>query len=82
MPDEGLPFLTIPASSARWAEAHGKHHKTLTDRARQSILQTKRWLPNRLLIFVADSSFAALELLAAVRHRVCVITRLRLDAAL
>ena len=30
----------------------------------------------------ADSSFAALELLAAVRPQVAVVTRLRLDAAL
>ena len=77
-----LPFLTILAPSARWSETHGKRHKTLTDWARQAILQTKRWLPNRRLIFVADSGFAALDLLAAVRRHVCVITRLRLDASL
>jgi len=77
-----LPFLTVLAPSARWSEKHRKRHKTLTDWARQAILQTKRWLPNRLLIFVADSGFAALELLASVRCHVCVITRLRLDAAL
>jgi hypothetical protein len=77
-----LPFLTVLAPSARWSEKHRKRHKTLTDWARQAILQTKRWLPNRLLIFVADSGFAALELLASVRWHVCVITRLRLDAAL
>jgi hypothetical protein len=77
-----LPFLTILAPSARWSETHRKRHKTLTDWARQAILQTKRWLPDRTLIFVADSGFAALELLAAVRGHVCVITRLRLDAAL
>lgn len=77
-----LPFLTVLAPSARWSETHGKRHKTLTDWARQAILQTKRWLPNRQLIFVADSGFAALELLATVRRHVCVVTRLRLDAAL
>jgi hypothetical protein len=77
-----LPFLTVLAPSARWSEKHRKRHKTLTDWARQAVLQTKRWLPNRLLIFVADSGFAALELLASVRCHVCVITRLRLDAAL
>ncbi len=77
-----LPFLTILAPSARWSETHRKRHKTLTDWARQAILQTNRWLPERPLIFVADSGFAALELLAAVRNHVCVITRLRLDAAL
>jgi len=77
-----LPFLTILAPSARWSETHRGRHKTLTDWARQAILQTKRWLPKRWLVFVADSGFAVLELLAAVRNHVCVITRLRLDAAL
>jgi len=77
-----LPFLTILAPSARWSEANGKRHKMLTTWARQAILQTKRWLPNRRLIFVTDSGFAALDLLAAVRSRVCMITRLRLDANL
>ena len=77
-----LPFLTILAPSAGWAKANGKPHKTLTSRARQAILQTKRWLPNRDLIIVADSGFAAVDLLDAVRRHVCVITRLRLDAAL
>ena len=72
----------VRAPSARWSETHGKRHKTLTDWARQAILQTKRWLPNRRLVFVADSSVSALGLLAAVRRHVCVITRLRLDASL
>ncbi len=46
-------------------------------------LQAKRWLPGRALILVADSGFAALELLATlVRHGVTCVTRLRLDAAL
>ena len=40
-----LPFLTVLAPSARWSEKHRKRHKTLTDWARQAILQTKRWLP-------------------------------------
>lgn len=77
-----LPFLTVLAPSARWSEAQGKRHKTLTDRARQAILQTKRWLADRRVVIVADSSFAALELIAAVRRHVCLITRLRLDASL
>ena len=37
-----LPFLTVLAPSARWSETHRKRHKTLTDWARQAILQTKR----------------------------------------
>ncbi|WP_373888587.1 hypothetical protein [Massilia genomosp. 1] len=31
---------------------------------------------------MADSSFAALELLDALRHKLCIVTHLRLDAAL
>jgi hypothetical protein len=77
-----LPFLTVLAPSARWSEANGKPHKTLTTWARQAILQTRRWLPNRRLVFVADNGFAALDLLAAVRRHVCMVTRLRLDASL
>ena len=60
-----LPFLTVLAPSARWSEENGKRHKTLTDWARQAILQTKRWLPDRRLVFVADNGFSALDLLAA-----------------
>jgi hypothetical protein len=77
-----LPFLTVLAPSARWSESHGRRHKTLTDWARQAILQSKSWLPDRRVVVVADSSFAALELIAAVRRHVCLITRLRLDASL
>jgi hypothetical protein len=40
------------------------------------------WLPGRDLVVTADSSFAAWELLEAVRTQVTVVTRLRLDAAL
>jgi len=50
--------------------------------ARQAILQAKHWLAKRRVIIVADSSFAALELIAAVRQHVCLVTRLRLDATL
>jgi len=39
-------------------------------------------LPNRLIVIVADSGFAAIELIAAVRRHVCFLTRLRLDANL
>lgn len=49
------------------------------------MLQVKRWLPTRELVVVADSSFAALELLAGVSKRslpIHMITRLRLDAAI
>jgi len=77
-----LPFLTVLAPSKRWSGEHHRRHKTVVDWARQAILQAKRWLPDRRLIVVADASFAAIELIAALRRHVCLITRLRIDASL
>ena len=77
-----LPFLTCLCPSQRYDEQRGRAHRKLTDRARQMILLVARWLPGRDLVVTADSSFAALELLEAVRTHVAVVTRLRLDAAL
>src|SRR5215210_6266179 len=77
-----LPVLTCLCPSERYYEGRGRAPKKLTEWARQMLLQVKRWLPEREMVVVADSSFAALELLEAVRQSVTVITRLRLDAAL
>ena len=77
-----LPFLTALAPSERHARERGARHKKLTDWARQALLQLARWLPGRRIVAVADRSYAALELLHAVRRRVCVVARLRLDARL
>src|SRR3954447_272371 len=77
-----LPFLSILAPSERYHAERGRRHKTLTDWARQGILCVCRWLPRRRLVFVGDSSFAVLDLLAAVREHATVISRLRLDANL
>ena len=78
----GLPFLTVLAPSERYAHARGRRHKRLTDRARQALLQTARWLPDRRVVAVADSSFSAIDLPRAIARRLCMVTRLRLDAAL
>ncbi|HET6468092.1 MAG TPA: transposase [Geminicoccaceae bacterium] len=77
-----LPFLTALAPSERFAREQGCRHKELTDWARQLLLLLARWLPERRLIAVADSSYAAIELLAALCGRLTMITRLRLDARL
>ena len=78
-----LPFLTTLAPSERYRREHGRRHKKLTDWGRQLVLQARRWMPGRSLVLVADSSFAALELLASlVQQGVTCVTRLRLDAAL
>jgi hypothetical protein len=77
-----LPFLTALAPSERYARESGHRHKLLTDWARQMLIQVARWLPERRVIVVADMSYAAIELLEAVRRHLTVITRLRLDARL
>jgi hypothetical protein len=78
-----LPFLTTLAPSERSCRERGRRHKKLTDWGRQMVLQARRWMPGRQIVLVADSGFAALELLGAlVRRGVTCITRLRLDAAL
>lgn len=77
-----LPFLTVLVPSERWARERGVRHKSLVDSARQILLQLARWVPHRELVVVSDSSFSAIDLLAAVRSRVSMITRLRLDAQL
>jgi DDE superfamily endonuclease len=79
-----LPLLTVLCPSERFYAQRGRRHHTVLDRAWQSIRLVRRWLPDRAVVFVADSSFAALEWLALVARlpRVSVITRLRLDAAL
>jgi hypothetical protein len=80
-----LPVMTALAPSERYYETRGRRPKTLTARAQQMIFQLRRWLPGRPLVVVGDSSYAALELLAACQgllEPVTVVTRLRLDAAL
>jgi hypothetical protein len=78
---QALPVLT----TLSWPEGAGRRrgHKTSIDWARQMVLQVRRWLPERELILVADGGFAAVELARACqRHRVTMVCRLRLDAAL
>lgn len=78
-----LPFLTPLCPSERYYRGYGRRHRLLTERARQVLRTVQRWQPTRPLVVVADSGFAALELLAAVtNHALSVVTRLRLDAAL
>jgi hypothetical protein len=81
----GLPFLTALAPSERYYESKPRGHKKLTDWARQMGIQVRRWLPNRKIILIADSSYAALELLDNLLNLskpVYMVTQLRLDAAL
>lgn len=80
-----LPFFTVLAPSKRYHQAQQTRHKRLTDWGRQMAKQVRRWMPNRTLVVVADSSFATFKFLWALRQipqAVYVVTRLRLDAEL
>jgi hypothetical protein len=80
-----LPFLTALAPSERDDTQQGRRPKALTDWAWQLLLVVRRWWPDRAMVAVADSGYAALRLLArcqTLRQPITVITRLRLDAAL
>jgi hypothetical protein len=80
-----LPFLTCLAPSERFYEKKVRAHKKLTDWARQMVMQLRRWLPERHLVIVADSSFAVilwLFELSQLPGQICLIVRFRLDAAL
>ena len=82
-----LPFLTVLAPSQRYWQQRGlpRQPKSLTDWARQMLLQVQRWLPTRSLVLVADGAFAALGLLVRLTQGprpITCVTRLRLDARL
>ena len=80
-----LPFLTCLAPSERFYQNKARAHKKLTDWGRQMVMQLRRWLPERQLVVVADSSFAAilwLFELSQLPGQICLIVRFRLDAAL
>ncbi len=80
-----LPFLTALAPSERYDTQQGHRHKAVTDWAWQLLRVVRRWWPERAIIAVADSGYAAIRLLArciALPQPITMITRLRLDAAL
>src|SRR3954452_9476593 len=80
-----LPFLTVLAPSRRYDQKRQRRHKTLPNWGRQIVLQLRRWLPERPIVLVVDSSYAALEFLGGLANRrqpITCITRLRSDAQL
>ena len=80
-----LPFLTCLAPSERFYMKKARTHKKLTDWGRQMVMQLRRWLPERQLVIVADSSFAVilwLFQLSQLPGKICLIVRFRMDAAL
>jgi len=77
-----FPFLSVLCPSERYYQDRGRSPQSLLARAQSMLRLLARWLPERTLVVVADHAFSALTFLDAVRDKVAVITRLRLDAAL
>ena len=80
-----LPYMTLLAPSERYAEGKARAHKTILDWMRQALLQTRRWLPERQIVFVGDSTYAAIEFLwrmTQLPNPITMVVRFRMDAAL
>lgn len=80
-----LPFLTVLAPSKKYHQSQNKRHKTTVDWACQMIMQVRRWLPKRFIVLVGDGAYAAVKLALCCNGLptpVCLVSRLRLDAAL
>jgi DDE superfamily endonuclease len=78
-----LPFLSILASPPAADAARQRRHKTIGDWAQQVAALLRRWLPDRRLHLLGDSTYSSIELgLACAGHRITLIAPLRLDANL
>jgi hypothetical protein len=77
-----LPFLTALAPSERYAQQHGIRHKSITEWGRQLAKQVRRWVAERRVILVCDSTYATYDFVAGVRDFVTLITQVRLDSGL
>ena len=80
-----LPVMVVPAPTVKNSQARGRRHRTLVDRAMMMIRRVRRWQPDREIILVGDSVYAAMKLVTlcqGLRPAVKLVSRLPLDAAL
>jgi hypothetical protein len=78
-----LPFLVVLSTTAAFAEAEGKQHKTIAMWAEQMVSVLHRWLPDRQITVVGDGAYNCLELGVHAAHRqVTMITPCQLDSVL
>jgi hypothetical protein len=77
-----LPFLTVLSPSKKANEKAGRRHKTSIDWTKQMVMLTSRWL-KRPWTLLGDGAYACMDLAkTCIKHRVTLISRLRLDAQL
>jgi hypothetical protein len=78
-----LPILSVLSPSERYYQERGREPKSFLKRAGQMLKVLRRWLPDRKIVLVGDSSYAALDFLSLCQSlNITAVTRLRLDAAL
>jgi hypothetical protein len=78
-----LPVLTVPTRSPALSQRLGKPHWTVPQYAQVLVCLVCRWYPNRELLLVRDSAFAAARLGHTCReHGVRLVSRLLLNAQL
>lgn len=79
------PFLTVPVLAPATSARLGKPHRTVVARAQLLVRLVRRWQPDRQIVLVGDGTYAAVPLGHTCRRlpgAVCLVSRLRLDAAL
>jgi hypothetical protein len=78
-----LPVMTVLSPSERSYQERGRRPQTVLARSVQMLKLLRRWLPERVLVVVGDSAYAALDFLSTMQHlHLTFVTRLRMDAAL
>ena len=78
-----LPIMTVLAPSERYYQSRKRRPKSLLERSVQVLRYLRRLLPERKLVVVGDSAYAAIDFLTQMQElRIGFVTRLRMDAAL
>jgi len=77
-----LPFLSVPTLTPATSATLGKRHRTTVDRADLLVRLVRRWQPDRQMVLVGDSGFAAASLGHTARRQGCLVSRLLLNAQL
>ena len=81
--DWALPFMGVMAPSPETSKRLGVCHKTVQERARQMMMQVRRWLPDMEITMVGDGAYSVIELAERCqKEKVRLVAPLRLDARL
>jgi len=64
-----VPFLTVPTRTPATSAKLGRRHRTTPEYADRLVRLVRRWLPERELVVVGDSTFAVVELGHTCRTR-------------